>query len=173
VAAGLLLVPEDRRAHGLVIEDTVAHNIGLSNLDRLSRLRLVSARRERLLSEEMCRRLGVRSAGLSQPVAVLSGGNQQKVVLGKWLARSPRVLIFDEPTRGIDVGAKAEIYALMDQLAGEGVAILMISSDLEEVLGISDRVLVMKEGRIAGELPRDRLSEEAVMRLATEGGNPP
>jgi ribose transport system ATP-binding protein len=94
------------------------------------------------------------------------------VVLGKWLARSPRVLIFDEPTRGIDVGAKSEIYALMDSLAGQGVAILMISSDLEEILGMSDRVLVLHQGRLAGEVARDRLSEEAVMHLAT-GGAPP
>ena len=102
---------------------------------------------------------------------MLSGGNQQKIVYGKWLAREPRVLILDEPTRGVDVGAKAEIYALMDQLAGAGVAILMISSDLEEVLGMSDRVLVLHEGRLAGELARAELSEEAVMHLAT-GGQP-
>jgi ribose transport system ATP-binding protein len=100
-------------------------------------------------------------------VALLSGGNQQKVVLGKWLARTPRVLILDEPTRGVDVGARSEIYALMDKLAADGVAVWMISSDLEEILGMSDRVLVLHEGRLAGELPRDRLSEEAVMRLAT------
>jgi ribose transport system ATP-binding protein len=115
-------------------------------------------------------RLKVRASGLGQQVGLLSGGNQQKVVVGKWLARKPKVLIFDEPTRGVDVGAKAEIYALMDQLAGEGVAILMISSDLEEILGMSDRVLVLHQGRLAGVLLRNQLNEEAVMHLATGGG---
>jgi ribose transport system ATP-binding protein len=171
VAAGLLLVPEDRRYHGLVLDDSVQHNIGLPNLDRLSFLRFVAGRREAALADETCRRLHVRTPSIRQTVALLSGGNQQKVVLGKWLARRPHMLIFDEPTRGIDVGAKSEIYGLMDQLAGEGVGILMISSDLEEILGMSDRVLVMHQGRLAGELPRDRLSEEAIMHFAT-GGRP-
>jgi ribose transport system ATP-binding protein len=172
IAAGLLLVPEDRRYHGLVLEDTIQHNIGLPNLDRLSVLRLLSVRREAALATQMCERLRVRTPSIRQLTGVLSGGNQQKVVLGKWLARQPHVLILDEPTRGIDVGAKSEIYALMDQLAGDGVAIVMISSDLEEVLGMSDRVLVMHQGRLAGALPRERLSEEAIMHLAT-GGSPP
>jgi ribose transport system ATP-binding protein len=114
----------------------------------------------------------VKAAGLDQLVSALSGGNQQKVVLGKWLATNPRVLILDEPTRGVDIGARSEIYGLIDRLAADGLAVLMISSDLEEILGISDRVLVMHEGRIAGELPRGRLSEEAVMHLATGGGEP-
>jgi ribose transport system ATP-binding protein len=169
IAAGLLLAPEDRRHHGLVLQESVQENIALPNLDRLSFVWLVSARREAELAEEMCRRLAVRTPSTRQVVGNLSGGNQQKVVLGKWLARRPAVLILDEPTRGIDVGAKSEIYALMDRLAGEGVAVLMISSDLEEVLGMSDRVLVLHEGRLAGELPRDALSEEAVMHLATGG----
>jgi ribose transport system ATP-binding protein len=171
IAAGLLLVPEDRRSHGLVLEAAVQPNIGLPNLDRLSFLRLVARRREAALAGETCRRLRIRTPGLGQKVGLLSGGNQQKVVLGKWLARKPRVLIFDEPTRGIDVGAKSELYALMDQLAGEGVAILMISSDLEEILGMSDRVLVLHQGRLAGQLGRGQLSEEAIMHLAT-GGEP-
>jgi ribose transport system ATP-binding protein len=117
----------------------------------------------------MCDQLKVRTPSLSQPVALLSGGNQQKVVLAKWLSRTPRLLILDEPTRGIDVGTKAEIYGLMDRLAGQGLGILMISSDLEEILGMSDRVLVMHEGNLAGELPRGALSEEAIMHLATGG----
>ncbi len=174
IAAGLLLAPEDRRQHGLVLEDSVQHNLGLPNLDKVSAFGLVSLRREAELAGEMCRKLSVRTPSLAQTVALLSGGNQQKIVLGKWLARRPRVLIFDEPTRGIDVGAKSEIYAMMDRLArpvaGEGVAILMISSDLEEVLGMSDRVLVLHQGRLAGELARSELSEEAIMRLATGGG---
>jgi ribose transport system ATP-binding protein len=167
----LTLVPEDRRFHGLVLEESVQHNISLPNFDRLSYLRLVARGRERALADQMCQRLRVRTPSLAQPVGLLSGGNQQKVVLGKWLARRPRVLILDEPTRGIDVGAKSEIYALMDELAGEGVAILMISSDLEEILGMSDRVLVLFQGRLAGELARAQLSEESVMHLAT-GGQP-
>ncbi len=121
------------------------------------------------MSRRECDRLRVRTPRLSQPVGLLSGGNQQKVVLGKWLARRPRVLILDEPTRGVDVGAKSEIYALMDELAAAGIAVVMISSDLEEVLGMSDRVLVLHEGRLAGELSRAELSEQAVMHLATGG----
>ena len=171
VAAGLALVPEDRRYHGLLLEDSIQHNIGLPNLDRLSTLRLVATGREAALAAEMCRTLAVRTPGIHQPVGLLSGGNQQKVVLAKWLARRPRVLILDEPTRGIDVGAKSEIYALMDRLARDGLAILMISSDLEEILNMSDRVLVMYQGRLAGTLPRARLSEQAVMNLATGGSS--
>ena len=136
----------------------------------LSTAGLVSRRAEADLGTRWVNRLRVKTPSLAQPVGLLSGGNQQKVVFGKWLARGPKVLILDEPTRGVDVGSKAEIYALMDQLAGAGVAILMISSDLEEVLGMSDRVLVLHEGRLAGELGRAGLSEAAVMHLATGGG---
>jgi ribose transport system ATP-binding protein len=169
IAAGLLLVPEDRRHHGLVLTDSVQHNLTLPNLDHLSRLGWIVGRRESRLGRDLIERLRVKTASPAKAVGLLSGGNQQKVVLGKWLARRPRVLLFDEPTRGVDIGARSEIYALMDQLAGEGVAILMISSDLEEILGMSDRVLVLHEGRLAGELPRAALSEEAVMHLATGG----
>ena len=118
---------------------------------------------------ESINNLRVKTPTARQTVGLLSGGNQQKVVFGKWLARGPKVLILDEPTRGVDVGAKAEIYALIDELAGRGVAVWMITSDMEELLGMSDRVVVMHEGRLAGELTRDRLTEEAVMRLATGG----
>ncbi|HEV3203490.1 MAG TPA: sugar ABC transporter ATP-binding protein [Gemmataceae bacterium] len=169
IAAGMLLVPEDRRHHGLVLEDTVQHNIGLPNLDTLGFLRLVIRNREIALANETCNRLMIRTPSIRQTVGLLSGGNQQKVVLGKWLARKPKILIFDEPTRGIDVGAKSQIYALMDQLAEAGVAILMISSDLEEILGMSDRVAVMHQGRMAGVLARAQLSEQAIMHLATGG----
>jgi len=171
IASGLLLAPEDRRQHGLVLEQSVQQNLGLPNLDRNSRLGLVFPGRESDMARQLCARLRVRTPRLSQPVGLLSGGNQQKVVLGKWLARQPRVLILDEPTRGVDVGAKSEIYALMDELAAAGIAIIMISSDLEEVLGMSDRVLVLHEGRLAGELPRAGLSEQAIMHLATGGNN--
>jgi ribose transport system ATP-binding protein len=152
-----------------VLAASVKNNISLGSLDRLNWLHLVALRRERELAKSMCQRLNVRTPGIGQTVSLLSGGNQQKVVLAKWLARSPRLLILDEPTRGIDVGAKTEIYSLMDQLAGQGVAILMISSDLEEILGMSDRALVMHEGRLAGDLPRSRMTEEAIMHLATGG----
>jgi ribose transport system ATP-binding protein len=119
----------------------------------------------------MCERLNVRTPSLQQTVSLLSGGNQQKVVLAKWLCRTARLLILDEPTRGIDVGAKTEIYSLMDRLAGQGLAILMISSDLEEILGMSDRVLVMHQGTLGGELSRAEMSEEAIMHLATGGAS--
>ena len=170
VAAGVYLVPEDRRGQGLVLEASVSDNLSLPSLDRLQHWRFVALRRVRNLAEEMKQRLNIRTPTLSQRVGLLSGGNQQKVVLGKWLGRSPRVLILDEPTRGVDVGAKSEIYALMDRFAGSGVAVLMISSDLEEILGMSDRVLVMHEGRLAGELDRASLCEALVMRLATGAG---
>jgi ribose transport system ATP-binding protein len=168
IRAGLLLVPEDRRRHGLVLPDSVGGNLTLPNLKRLSAfLGWVVSGREAALVREQTERLRIKASGPDQIVGQLSGGNQQKVVVGKWLARQPKVLIFDEPTRGVDVGARSEIYALMDELAGQGVSILMISSDLEEVLGMSDRVLVLHEGRLAGELSRAELSEEAVMYLAT------
>jgi ribose transport system ATP-binding protein len=171
IEAGLVLVPEDRRQHGLILSASVQSNLALPNLEQLSLLRLVRPQAERALAQELCQRLRVRASGLQQAVGLLSGGNQQKVVLGKWLARRPKVLLFDEPTRGIDVAAKSEIYTLMDELARQGVAILMISSDLEEILGMSDRVLVLHQGRLAGELSRSQLSEEAIMHLAT-GGSP-
>ena len=171
VAAGILLVPEDRRLQGLVIDFSIRDNISLPSLERLQRAKLVSIGAENNLAESMRTKLGIRAPHIHQIVGLLSGGNQQKVVLAKWLARSPKVLILDEPTRGVDVGAKSEIYALMDELARNGTAVLMISSDLEEVLGVSDRVLVMHEHRLAGELSRSELSEEAVMHLATGGTN--
>jgi ribose transport system ATP-binding protein len=167
VEVGLLMAPEDRRLNGLVLEKSVGFNLSLPNLHMLAAAGLVSGSRERTTSRELCDRLRVKTPSIYQLVSLLSGGNQQKVVLGKWLTMKPRVLMLDEPTRGVDVGARSEIYALMDRLAGDGVAVWMISSDLEEILGMSDRVLVLHEGRLAGELTREQLSEEAVMRLAT------
>lgn len=169
VRAGVLLVPEDRRQNGLVLEEGVGFNLSLPNLDRLRSALLVDRTAERSMHADSIQKLRVRTPSAAQPVGLLSGGNQQKVVFGKWLARGPKVLILDEPTRGVDVGAKTEIYGLIDELAGQGVAVWMISSDLEELLGVSDRVVVMHEGRLAGELRRDQLSEETVMRLATGG----
>ena len=169
IAAGLFLVPEDRRHLGLVLSFSVQRNVSLPSLASLARAGLIRRSRERDLAQQMVQRLRIRTPHLRQPVALLSGGNQQKVVLAKWLARQASVLILDEPTRGVDVGAKTEIYALIDHLAREGVAILMISSDLEEILGVADRVLVMHQGQLAGELAREQLSEEAIMHLATGG----
>jgi ribose transport system ATP-binding protein len=172
IRAGLLLAPEDRRRHGLVLTDSVQRNFALPNFDQLCTagpLGWVAPARERRLARDLIARLSVRASGPQQTVGLLSGGNQQKVVLGKWLARKPRVVVFDEPTRGVDVGARSEIYHLMDEFAAAGVAVVMISSDLEEVLGMSDRVLVLHEGRLAGELPRSVANQEAVMHLATGG----
>jgi rhamnose transport system ATP-binding protein len=165
--AGVGLVPEDRRAQGLVMELSVERNMTLTRLRALGRLGVIGHGAERAAAEDWAERLRIRLSSFADPVNFLSGGNQQKVVLGKWLATNPKVLIIDEPTRGIDVGTKAEVHRLMSELAGRGIAILMISSELPEVLGMADRVLVMHEGRLVGELPRDEANEEAVMRLAT------
>ncbi len=167
IAAGLALVPEDRKQQGLIIDMAVADNLSLASLARDQRSGFLNFKAERQISEEMTRRMRIKTPSSRQIVRYLSGGNQQKVVLGKWLAMKPSVLLLDEPTRGIDIGAKREIYALMEELSEQGVAILFVSSELEEVIGMSDRVLVMHEGRISGELARSELSEEAIMRLAT------
>jgi len=169
INAGIFLIPEDRRVQGLILVDTVKDNISLTQLSSLSRFGIVQGSQEDELAQAMCQQFNVRTPSTSQTVANLSGGNQQKVVLAKWLSRTPRLLIMDEPTRGIDVGAKSEIYALMDDLAEKGAAILMISSDLEEILGMSDRVLVMHDGDLAGQLRRNELSEQVIMHLATGG----
>jgi ribose transport system ATP-binding protein len=169
IDAGVFLVPEDRRLHGLVVPESVGFNLSLPNLDRLGGLFGTRRADEATLHATWIDKLRVKTPSARQTVGLLSGGNQQKVVYGKWLARGPKLLILDEPTRGVDVGAKAEIYALVDELAGNGVAVWMITSDMEELLGMSDRVLVMHEGRIAGELAKTQLTEEAVMRLATGG----
>jgi ribose transport system ATP-binding protein len=145
----------------------VRYNLSLPSLERTQRRGFLDFAAEDRISGEMIGKMRVKTPTDRQLVQFLSGGNQQKVVLGKWLAMRPKVLLLDEPTRGIDVGAKSEIYGLMEQLARDGVAILFVSSDLEEVLGMSDRALVMHEGRITGELTREQLSEEAVMHLAT------
>jgi len=167
IHAGLALVPEDRKQQGLILELALRDNIGLPGLRRHQRHGLVDFARQDSDAAEMIERLDIRTPSADQTVQYLSGGNQQKVVLAKWLALAPRVLLLDEPTRGIDVGAKEEIYRLMEELAQSGVAVLFASSELEEVLGMSDRVLVMHEGRIAGQLQRDELDEEAIMQLAT------
>ena len=167
IAAGFALVPENRKQQGLVLEMAVRANISLAGLHQNQRSGFFSKAQEAALSSRTIERLGIKTPHDQQEVRFLSGGNQQKVVLGKWLALAPQVLLLDEPTRGIDVGAKAEIYRIMEELAAQGVAILFVSSELEEVMGLADRVLVMHEGRITGELGRVEMSEEAVMQLAT------
>jgi ribose transport system ATP-binding protein len=166
IARGLYLVPEDRKRSALVLDLSIRENVSLPDLSRFARQGILRRAPEAALAARELGRLRIKAPGIETPVVTLSGGNQQKVVLAKWLAMRPRVIIFDEPTRGIDVGAKAEIYALMRGLADEGVGILMISSDLEEVLGVSDRIAVMHEGWVTGTLDRAQFGEEAVMHLA-------
>jgi rhamnose transport system ATP-binding protein len=161
-ARGIAYVPEDRGVQGLVRAMSVLHNFSLSALGALSRLGFIDRSAERHMAEQGIRRFSVKTSSVEEIAGHLSGGNQQKIVLGKWLANNPKLLILDEPTRGIDVGAKAEIHRLMGELAAAGVAILMISSELPEVLGMSDRVLVMREGRLVAEFDRVHATSEAV-----------
>jgi len=167
IASGIALVPENRKQQGLIPPMTVRGNISLPSLKRDQHGGFLNFSREEEITTEMINRMRVKTPSHDQIVQYLSGGNQQKVVLGKWLAMKPHVLLLDEPTRGIDIGAKQEIYSLMEELARQGVGILFASSEMEEVLGMSDRVLVMHEGQITGELPRKEISEEAIMHLAT------
>jgi rhamnose transport system ATP-binding protein len=169
--AGIGLVPEDRRQQGLVMDLSVERNATMTRTRKLARAGIIRSAAERALASEWATRLQLKYHRMADPVGTLSGGNQQKVVLAKWLATEPKVLIVDEPTRGIDVGTKAEVHRLLSELAGRGLAILMISSELPEVLGMADRVLVMHEGRLTGELSRDEATEEAVVRAATGRGN--
>ncbi|HET7411991.1 MAG TPA: sugar ABC transporter ATP-binding protein [Pararhizobium sp.] len=163
---GIYLVPEDRKQSGLILEDSIAENISLPNIRAFTRTGLVRPALEERNANEQARALQIKAPTVATPAGSLSGGNQQKVVLAKWLSMKPQVIIFDEPTRGIDVGSKSEIYLLMRSLADNGVGVLMISSDMEEVIGVSDRMAVMHEGAIAGILTRDGFNEESVMQLA-------
>ncbi len=167
VRAGIAFVPEDRRKQGLVMESSVARNVAGVIRGRLTHAGLLSNRDENRAAAPWAGRLEVKTSALDMHATTMSGGNQQKVVLAKWLATEPRLLIVDEPTRGIDIGTKAEVHRLLSDLAGQGIAILMISSELPEVLGMSDRVLVVCEGRITAELDRDDATPETVMRAAT------
>jgi ribose transport system ATP-binding protein len=163
---GIYLVPEDRRGEGLITAMNVRENVTLPSLRSFASLFLVNRGKEQAVANEQIESLKIKTPGSETLALNLSGGNQQKIVLGKWLAMKPKVMILDEPTRGIDVGAKAEIYRLMRALAAQGTTILMISSDMEEVLHISDRVLVMHEGEVAGRLDRADCTESNVMQLA-------
>jgi ABC-type sugar transport system ATPase subunit len=164
---GLGLVPEDRKTLGLVLRFSVRENVTLPNLAMLTKLGFISFTRECETTKHMIKQLDIRTPGLEQKVVNLSGGNQQKVVIAKWLAHRLRALIVDEPTRGIDVATKAQVHALMSQLAQEGLGILMISSELPEILGMSDRILVIHQGRITGEFDRGSATPEDIMRCAT------
>ena len=169
IAEGIYLAPEDRRQSGLVVDFNIRENVTLPALKNYASAGIINGAKETAIATEMIGTINIKTPSPEMRSGNLSGGNQQKVVLAKWLALSPKVMIFDEPTRGIDVGAKAEIYALMRNLAAKGVAIIAISSDMEEVLGISDRIAVMHEGKITGILERAQFSEEEVMKLATGG----
>ena len=166
IANGIYLVPEDRRKHGLITSMAVRENVTLPDLWRYATFGVISYGSELRSAEEQQKKLSIKTASCETLAKNLSGGNQQKLVLAKWLSLSPKLIIFDEPTRGVDVGSKAEIYRLMRSLADNGVFILMISSDMEEVLGVSDRIAVMREGALMGVLEAKDFSEEAVMRLA-------
>ena len=167
MAAGAAFVPEDRRQEGLVMDMGIDHNVALASMGRLSRGGLIFRSAERKLALTWASRLRLRYGWIGDAVSTLSGGNQQKVVLGKWLARQPALLIIDEPTRGIDVGTKAEVHRILDALAADGVAVLMISSELPEVLGVADRILVLHEGRLVAEFARAEATEDNIMRAAT------
>ncbi len=168
IAHGIGLVPEDRQSEGAHLRLSIADNITLPSLSRLSAGGFLRPVRERREAGAFAGTLGVRMSGLDQRVDELSGGNQQKVVIAKWLATRPRVLVLDEPTKGIDVGAKAQVHALMGEMAARGVGVIMVSSELPEVLGMSDRVLVMRRGRVQGLLSREEATAERIMRLATD-----
>jgi ABC-type sugar transport system ATPase subunit len=166
VRAGIAYAPEERKAQALLLRRSVRDNVTLAVLRRLSRLRFVRRSAERALANSYVERLRVRTPSLEQEVGKLSGGNQQKMVLARWLASRPKVLLLDEPTRGVDVGAKAEIYQLIAELAADGLAVVVVSSELPEVLGLADRIVVLQRGRVTGELDRSEATEEAVLALA-------
>ncbi|MQY47793.1 ATP-binding cassette domain-containing protein [Rhizobiales bacterium RZME27] len=167
IAAGIVYVPEERGRHGLALPMPIFQNMSLPSLARTSRSGFLKAANELALARKYAERLDLRAAALSVPVGTLSGGNQQKVVIGKWLATQPKVIILDEPTKGIDIGSKAAVHGFISELASEGLSIIMVSSELPEILGMSDRVLVMREGLMAGMFDRSELSAETLVRAAT------
>jgi rhamnose transport system ATP-binding protein len=170
IAAGIAYLPEDRRRHGVVLEMPIDANISLASLNKLATSFSFDLSKERTIASEYVRRFSIKTPAIFSPVTTLSGGNQQKVALSRWLETKPRVLILDEPTQGIDVGAKAEIHALMGELAQQGTAIVMISSELPEILGMSDRIVVMRHGTIAGIVSRAEATQQQIMSLALGHG---
>jgi len=169
MSAGIAYVPEDRKLHGLALNLSIAENFALPNLPQLGKFGILRKRKRDQLAKSYAERLNLRYQKLSQLALLLSGGNQQKIVLGKWLARNPLVLLLDEPTRGIDVGAKSEIYSLIRELTQEGMSLLLVSSELTELLALSHRIIVLREGRLSGELAGDAMNEESILQLATPG----
>ncbi|RYE80507.1 MAG: sugar ABC transporter ATP-binding protein, partial [Hyphomicrobiales bacterium] len=172
IDAGIAYVTEDRKQYGLVLEDDIKQNISMANLSGISNAGVIDNHKEREVAEGYRKKLNIRSSGILQKTLNLSGGNQQKVVLSKWLFSGPELLILDEPTRGIDVGAKFEIYSIINQLADEGKGVLVISSEMPELLGICDRIYVMNEGRICAEMPAAEASQESIMRAIIRSGQP-
>jgi rhamnose transport system ATP-binding protein len=166
IHSGLAYVPEDRRRHGVILDMALSANVTLASLDRFSRFGALDVRREKEIARDYTRRLGIKTPTIFAPVTTLSGGNQQKVALSRWLITKPSLLILDEPTQGIDVGAKSEVHALMTELASQGVAILMISSELPEILGMSDRIAVMRGGTIVATFDRAETTQEKILALA-------
>lgn len=167
IDAGIALVPEDRKRHGVLLGLSIKKNINMPTYKKISTLSVIHEKQEAQIAAKYKKSLGIKTPSVNQLVANLSGGNQQKVILAKWLAANSEVIIFDEPTRGIDVGAKFEIYNLMNELVEQGKSILLISSEMEELMGMSDRILVLAEGRITGELSRENFDQNAIMRLAS------
>ncbi|MEH6905131.1 D-xylose ABC transporter ATP-binding protein [Bacillus sp. AFS006103] len=170
ITAGIAFVTEDRKSQGLILDLSVRENLSITTLDKISNKSVVSSKTEISLVDEMIEKLHVKTSGREISVKSLSGGNQQKIVIGKWLGIHPKILILDEPTRGVDVGAKKEIYQLMNDLTKQGVSIIMVSSELPEILGMSDRVLVIHEGKLANVLNKSEATQENIMQSAT-GGN--
>lgn len=164
--AGIVLVPEDRKNQGLALDLSVQHNISMPNLKSCSTFGFLKQSSERTIAKQYVEKLNIRTPSIDTLAQSLSGGNQQKVVISKWLAINPQVLILDEPTRGIDVGAKAEVHKLISELASHGVAVLMVSSELPEIIGMSDRVLVMREGRLTAEIDQAEANDEYIMHFA-------
>jgi ribose transport system ATP-binding protein/inositol transport system ATP-binding protein len=166
INAGIVLIPENRKEEGLVLENSVRFNTTLAVLKQFIKGVIWNRKKEESIVDSHIKSLNIRTPHQEQLILNLSGGNQQKVVIAKWLATEPKVLIMDEPTRGVDVGAKAEIYTIMNSLAKQGISIIMISSDLPEIINMSDRVMVMREGKLAGILEKDEIGQEQIMRFA-------
>ena len=166
IESGIAMIPEDRKRHGVVLGMNIRENVTMPCLRRISNHSVISSQEEVKVTKEYERSLKIKTPTIEQLVKNLSGGNQQKVVLAKWLAMDPDIIIFDEPTRGIDVGAKQEIYDIMNELANQGKAIIMISSDMEELIGMSDRVIVLCKGRMAGSLAKEEISQESILMKA-------
>ncbi|MBU0534575.1 MAG: ATP-binding cassette domain-containing protein, partial [Candidatus Omnitrophica bacterium] len=166
IRAGMALIPEDRKNHGLNLIFSVLYNLSIVHLDEFCKFGIVDTQREFIETEGMVRELNIKIPSLGVAIETLSGGNQQKVVLGKWLLRRPRILFMDEPTRGIDVGAKAEIHRLIGELTRQGMAVVMVSSELSEILGVTDRILVLRQGCVSGRFSRQDATPDKIMEVA-------